>query len=547
MVNKKYLLLAGLCSVLAAQPAQAQESESASASWSGRDMTYRGENYDVLDSSYYSGKRLDQYRRYMNHQTPFPPKPNNMWEIGVNLGAVNILGDVNTKSPFSAKKPFDAMGFGLTVRKALGHTFSMRFQYLHGRATGLDYRPSNPNNSAWAGYNSMVFHNYRTRMDEFSLQLVGAVNNINFYKARNVMSLYGLIGVGLNNYDVFVDRENSNDNNGPYNFNLAPGYPTPASWSERESVNEWLENELDGDYESRVRDRFDFIITAGVGLQFKLSDRVVLSIEDRVGMPFVDYMDGIELSSDGGLSPEHDLYNYLSLGLNFNIGNKAKNVLPLWWVNPLDHVYSELSDPRHMRLPDPILSDSDGDGVADQFDKCPGTPAGVAVDTKGCPLDTDGDGVPDFRDKQLITPTECQPVEADGVGKCPCPDGCGTAASSCPNIGAGSLSFSGSSSSINSAMQNQLANLAAQMQANPTCKVVIVGNGNSSKVQQQRSWDRVNAVISHMSDRHGIDRNRFIFQYGGTGSENTVTYRPANEGEEGPSNVAPPFPNLRRN
>ena len=43
--------------------------------------------------------------------------------------------------------------------------------------------------------------------------------------------------------------------------------------------------------------------------------------------------------------------------------------------------------------------DSDGDGVVDGDDQCPGTPAGVAVDSKGCPLDSDGDGVPDYLDE----------------------------------------------------------------------------------------------------------------------------------------------------
>lgn len=43
--------------------------------------------------------------------------------------------------------------------------------------------------------------------------------------------------------------------------------------------------------------------------------------------------------------------------------------------------------------------DSDGDGVVDSKDACPGTPAGVKVDAKGCPLDTDGDGVLDYMDK----------------------------------------------------------------------------------------------------------------------------------------------------
>lgn len=43
--------------------------------------------------------------------------------------------------------------------------------------------------------------------------------------------------------------------------------------------------------------------------------------------------------------------------------------------------------------------DSDGDGVPDNKDACPNTPAGVVVDARGCPLDSDGDGVPDYLDK----------------------------------------------------------------------------------------------------------------------------------------------------
>ena len=43
--------------------------------------------------------------------------------------------------------------------------------------------------------------------------------------------------------------------------------------------------------------------------------------------------------------------------------------------------------------------DSDGDGVRDDRDGCPDTPPGAAVDERGCPLDSDGDGVPDYKDK----------------------------------------------------------------------------------------------------------------------------------------------------
>jgi OOP family OmpA-OmpF porin len=59
------------------------------------------------------------------------------------------------------------------------------------------------------------------------------------------------------------------------------------------------------------------------------------------------------------------------------------------------------------------MADSDGDGVPDDKDKCPGTPAGVKVDEDGCPLDSDGDGVPDYRDKCPGTPAGAK-VDANG-------------------------------------------------------------------------------------------------------------------------------------
>ncbi len=61
--------------------------------------------------------------------------------------------------------------------------------------------------------------------------------------------------------------------------------------------------------------------------------------------------------------------------------------------------------------PPPV--DSDGDGVVDSKDKCPGTPAGRKVNADGCELDSDGDGVVDGADKCPITPAG-RKVNADG-------------------------------------------------------------------------------------------------------------------------------------
>jgi len=46
-----------------------------------------------------------------------------------------------------------------------------------------------------------------------------------------------------------------------------------------------------------------------------------------------------------------------------------------------------------------VPKDSDNDGVIDSLDECPNTPAGAAVDAKGCPLDSDNDGVADYKDQ----------------------------------------------------------------------------------------------------------------------------------------------------
>lgn len=57
--------------------------------------------------------------------------------------------------------------------------------------------------------------------------------------------------------------------------------------------------------------------------------------------------------------------------------------------------------------------DTDKDGIADKYDMCPETPAGVNVDEKGCPLDSDGDGVADYLDQCAMTPAGVN-VDANG-------------------------------------------------------------------------------------------------------------------------------------
>lgn len=65
--------------------------------------------------------------------------------------------------------------------------------------------------------------------------------------------------------------------------------------------------------------------------------------------------------------------------------------------------------------------DSDNDGVTDDRDACPGTPAGAIVDSRGCETDKDGDGVTDRLDQ---CPGTEPGTKVDSIG-CPAvPEGC---------------------------------------------------------------------------------------------------------------------------
>lgn len=551
MASKKFLSLIGLLCLFAS---------SVTAQISG--------SYDVMDSSVIPAKRLPQHSEFMAHSYPFPAKPRNQWELGVKLGTFNISGDVRTRFP--------GFGAGLHVRKALGYVFSLRGELGYGMARGLNFQPSHnfTKNPAYASYNVLtnpfVFYNYKTNVFDLSLQAVASLNNIRFHKAKTGFNAYVFGGLGLLVYDTKIDAHDGGAN---YNFqNIITKYGLNGfTWDNRKDIKKDLKDLFDGDYETQgQRDNgsgeiFDKpykpMFTGGFGFQFKLNNKISLALEDRFNVSKTDLLDGQQWQ-DNDPSPtpattaqtrDFDLANYITVGLNFAIGKKA--VEPLWWVNPLDYAYNEINKPRHMQLPKPVLDDKDGDGITDQFDNEPNTPAGAPVDSHGVSRDTDGDGVPDYKDKEMITPTQCQPVDADGVGKCPEPDCCKELRDKLANwqpekkcnIGAlPSITFKGKSVTLSNDAKALLASVAQQIKNNADCKVAVVGYCSSSKAEQQLSWDRVNAIINYLVDKEAISSDRFVFKYGQEGGDcNTVDLQDGT-GDEGPTTVPAPHPNLRR-
>ncbi|MCO5240298.1 MAG: OmpA family protein [Chitinophagaceae bacterium] len=524
-------------------------------------------SYDWRDSSLIPSRRLAQHNEFLNNQYNFPAKPRNQWELGLKVGTFNVLGDVASQFP--------TPGFGVHVRKSLGYLFSLRGEYIYGMAGGVNWKARTSgfaNHWRDAGYvaGDRVFDNYKTRVQDLSLQGVFTFNNIRFHKAKSGFVVYLLGGVGATTYETKTNV--TTDGGAKHNFNsigLSNVYKDRRQTIkdvkkllDAGSYNVIAEN--DGDARAKLFGQtLRFSRTLGVGIAVKLSDRLNLALEDRMTFIGDDLLDGVRwqnVSSPGNpntgrvLTPDNDVYNYASLGLNINLGSSSKSVQPLWWLNPLDYAYSELNSPKHMKIPKPVLDDSDGDGVPDQFDMEPNTPAGAPVDSHGVSRDTDGDGVPDYKDKELITPTICQPVDADGVGKCPCPDeSCfdGYSRRGGGDCGIGdlpSISFSAKAYKLSKDAEAVLANVAERLRQNPNCKVVVTSYScEPSKSAQQLSWDRVNVVINYLVEKQGISSDRLIFKYGEMGGDcNTVDLRSAEVGDEGPNTVPAPHPNLRR-
>jgi hypothetical protein len=452
---------------------------------------------DWRDSSKIPTRALPQYNEFINNQYPYPTKPRDQWELGIGFGAAILSNDWAND-----------VGFGgtVTLRKALSHTFSLRpqFTYYSNSGGGIDL-------------GSGLLTDYKNNSMHFGVDLLTSFNTISHYRANPKSNIYAITGI-----EFFSTKITQSIAGAPFTDYTKPN--------------------------SGASDKVGFNL--GLGFAFKITDAINIAFELKNTITNNDKLETYSSFYGNG----NDAWWYAGIKLNFNVGNKSKRVQPLWWINPNNFVYSELNKPAHMKLPKTVLPDADGDGVTDQFDLEPNTPRGAPVDTHGVSKDSDGDGVPDYKDKELLTPQNCFPVNADGIGTCPEPACCkeikdmvsnmkvSPAVAECNIGGLPSIQFKGNAK-LSRDNEAVLAVAAAKINANPSCKVKVIGYGASSKSAQQLSWERVNAVMKYLVEKQGISESRLVFNYGQDGDVNTVDLLGTTE--DGPNNVPAPHPNLK--
>jgi outer membrane protein OmpA-like peptidoglycan-associated protein len=407
---------------------------------------------------------------------PMPTRADyNTWSAGVNGGVTIFHGDV------SGKDPVMGFGLGLTVGKALSHTFGLYGSFFYGALKGdsKDYSYS-------GGVISGTFG------------ATASTGNISFLKNKGKMNFYAYAGGGMMQFTPEVKTKATSTTSKAYNPTTEPGG------------------------------------VAGGGVRFRTGKSLAVTLEYALHIPNSDKADGMKTGSS------RDMFSYINAGVTYTFGRKEKNIE---WVNPLETVYDDLGNLK--KKVDGLSGDRDGDGVADIFDKDQSTGAGIKVYGDGTAVDTDGDGVPDSQDTDPFSAKGAKvdangketDTDEDGVPdsrdlEAATPKGTlvnfqgitipkltdslmQSMSSSVEGAYFPSIFFGVNNANVDSRYYESLASVAKTLKSNPNIKLTLIGNCDASGGDAENiklGERRANAVKAHLEKYYGIDPSRLTVE-----------------------------------
>ena len=282
------------------------------------------------------------------------------WSIGVHAGAMAPFSALGGRNDFSHWIP--SLGYGAYIKKQISHALGLQLDFLRGTLKA-------DNTKLWAGAPPISpYKSFQTELNwATSLSAVVTLGNINWSQLHTSIQPYASLGGGL--------------------MAFKPTLVTNAGTSEAFRGGKTIK---------------DFYVPVGVGIKANLSPNINLDL--GYTMAFVD---GDNLDGYYKEPIMNDKFSYGHIGLEFSLGNSSKPQLARH--NPPAQLAQNMIDADNalraslaaseerynQRLAElnglrddlnRMKMDSDGDGVSDYFDKCPGTPKGVKVDGSGCPL-----------------------------------------------------------------------------------------------------------------------------------------------------------------
>jgi hypothetical protein len=313
--------------------------------------------------------------------------------IGIGSGLFSYYGDVlgnNIQFPFTSR-----VGYELFINYRLTRSLLFDFYVLFGKL----------------GANERLGIRNENFLSE--IRLGGLRFNYDFsnlLKEKAIIKPFIFTGIEsfefLSKTDLFDKNSNAYFYWSDGSIRNAPegsGSSATAQIIKRDYIYESDIRELNKDKFGKYLER-SFAIPAGVGFSMEIGNRTRLKFASTMHFTFTDLIDGITDKSLGN-----------------RIGRKG---MDNFMMNSVSLHYDLAIDKQLEALKDPFISDdelyvldngdADGDGVIDDLDSCHGTPKGVKVDAKGCPMDDDKDNVFNYRDRELETKAGA-PVDSIGV------------------------------------------------------------------------------------------------------------------------------------
>jgi hypothetical protein len=313
--------------------------------------------------------------------------------IGVGSGMLSFYGDVQGNKlqlPFTSR-----LAAELFVNYRITKSLLFDFYVMFGRM-GANERSGIRNENFLS-----------------EIRLVGFRFNYDFSRFLNSKAvLKPYITTGIEAFEFLSKTDLFDKNSSSYFYwkdgsirNLPEGTPSSnnAQIIKRDYVYESDIRELNRDKFGKYRES-SLAVPLGLGVSLDIGPRAKLKFASVMHLSFTDLIDGITEKSIGTRAGKkgNDHFMLNSVSLFYDIG---KTVLPE------EENDAFISQEELYALDN---ADADGDGVQDEIDSCHGTPKGVPVDAKGCPLDDDKDNVSNYRDKELATLAGA-PVDSIGV------------------------------------------------------------------------------------------------------------------------------------
>lgn len=333
---------------------------------------------------YVYAQQADSTSNSHSNSTGFIFKPT----IGLGTGMFSYYGDIYDKH-FQAPM-VSRIGYELNVSQRFTDYLQFNFYVLFGKL----------------GANERLSENNRNLNFESQIR-VGGVNLLynfgNFLPKTRNASPY--ISLGIESFE-FLSKTDLLDANGNRYYYWSDGSTRSLDEHDPMAASAVILHR-DYTYESDIResnlDGFgkyperSWAVPVGVGFLMKINDYWDFKFGTAMHFTFTDYIDGVSEKSTGNRvgNSKNDNFMMTSFSLHYNLGLKGKNGSS----EEMDN--DRFKDVDFFALD---LEDTDKDGVPDSKDSCQGTPAGVPVDAKGCPLDDDNDNVPNYKDDELNSP-----------------------------------------------------------------------------------------------------------------------------------------------